>query len=161
VAHARTYSDIQSLSFGDRITVDFPEPPAEVARLKVPRLVLQPLLENAYEHALEHRTVGAELHVSYMERGSRLDILVEDNGERISDDEISELNRKLRDSEHAPVTEREHRTGLANVHRRVLLRYGPGYGVELSRSAHGGLRVRLSIPIPSARDEPHDENTGS
>lgn len=53
VHHSRIYTEIQQLRFSRRIKVDFGEVPPEMQQIQVPRLVIQPIIENAYEHSLE------------------------------------------------------------------------------------------------------------
>jgi two-component system sensor histidine kinase YesM len=155
VAHAQTYTNIQSLAYGNRIQVSFPDPPAEAAEMQVPRLVLQPLLENAFEHALESKRRDAALSVGYRIIGRSLEIDVADNGEELSDEALDELNRRLSELESGePARIVDQTSGLLNVHRRLVLRFGPRAGIKLYRSSQGGLLVRLSLPLADAPTRP-------
>lgn len=53
VEHSRIYTEIQQLRFSRRIKVDFGQVPLEMEQIQVPRLIIQPIIENAYEHSLE------------------------------------------------------------------------------------------------------------
>lgn len=53
VEHSRIYTEIQQLRFSRRIKVDFGQVPPEMEQIQVPRLIIQPIIENAYEHSLE------------------------------------------------------------------------------------------------------------
>lgn len=138
VNHSRTYVDMQTICYGDRIQVKFE---GDVPDLFVPRLILQPIIENAYKHALGNMIQQGELWV-HCERGVDVfSIYVEDNGRSISDAEIEQLQKRLRQS----TTRMDETTGIINVHRRIQLRYGEEYGITVSRSALGGLQVRINL----------------
>lgn len=138
VNHSRTYVDMQTICYGDRIQVRFE---GDVPDLYVPRLILQPIIENAYKHALGNMIQQGELWVHCERVGDVFSIYVEDNGRSISDAEIEQLQKRLRQS----TTRMEETTGIINVHRRIQLRYGEEYGITVSRSALGGLQVRINL----------------
>lgn len=136
VKHSRTYVDMQTVCYGDRIQVRFD---SDVPELSVPRLVLQPIIENAYKHALGNMRTEGELWVHFEKNEESLSFYVEDNGSAVTDEEIDRLNTRLQRSEGRL----EETTGLVNVHRRIQLRYGAEYGITMARSALGGLKVRI------------------
>ncbi|OZQ62607.1 sensor histidine kinase [Paenibacillus sp. VTT E-133280] len=138
VNHSRTYVDMQTICYGDRIQVKFE---GDVPDFFVPRLILQPIIENAYKHALGNMIQQGELWVHCERVGDVFSIYVEDNGRSISDAEIEQLQKRLRQS----TTRMEETTGIINVHRRIQLRYGEEYGITVSRSALGGLQVRINL----------------
>ncbi|MCM3342154.1 histidine kinase [Paenibacillus sp. MER TA 81-3] len=78
--HAMVYADIQSIRFSNRIQVVTEQPPPELEHVFIPRLVLQPVLENAFEHALEQQLAGGTLFISFDIGAEALYVVVEDNG---------------------------------------------------------------------------------
>jgi two-component system sensor histidine kinase YesM len=138
VKHSRTYVDMQTVCYGDRIQVRFD---SDVPELSVPRLVLQPIIENAYKHALGNMRTDGELWVHFEKNEENLSFYVEDNGSAVTDEEIDRLNTRLQRSEGRL----EETTGLVNVHRRIQLRYGAEYGITMARSTLGGLKVRIQF----------------
>ncbi|MDG0791347.1 sensor histidine kinase [Cohnella ginsengisoli] len=149
-AHARTYADIQSMRFGSRIAVRFDDTPPDIERMPVPRLLLQPIIENAYKYALEPRMRDGRLHVAFLSDASAVTIAVDDNGEALTEDDLARLQARLGSPETAEST------GMINVHRRLQIKYGPDAGLRLQRSVLGGLRVEIVLPKPERGDEPHD-----
>ncbi|MED5020994.1 histidine kinase [Paenibacillus chibensis] len=138
--HSRTYLDMQTICYGDRIRVQFD---VEELPLRVPRLILQPIIENAYKHGFGAMAGPGELVVtSCMEEG-RFTICVEDNGNNLDDDKLKQLSCKLVHS----ADRLEETTGLLNVHRRIQLHYGADYGIEASRSKLGGLKVLIHLGV--------------
>jgi two-component system sensor histidine kinase YesM len=138
VNHSRTYVDMQTICYGDRIQVRFE---GEVPDLSVPRLILQPIIENAYEHAFGNMIQTGELWVHSKLHDNVFSIYVEDNGRGITDEEIEQLQTRLRQSQ----SRMEETTGIINVHRRIQLRYGEEYGITMSRSKLGGLQVGINL----------------
>ncbi|MGZ9583528.1 sensor histidine kinase [Paenibacillus marinisediminis] len=140
VEHSRTYVEMQKICYGERIHVQFE---GDVPEMIVPRLILQPIIENAYAHSLGNMVRKGELWVHSDQKGDVLSIYVEDNGDSVSDEEIEKLNDRLRQSANRI----EETTGLINVHRRVQLRYGEDYGVSISRSVLGGMKVTINLSV--------------
>ncbi|MBW5445227.1 HAMP domain-containing protein [Cohnella sp. CFH 77786] len=141
VKHSRTYTEIQKLRFSRRILVQFDDLPKEMEQIRVPRLIIQPIIENAYEHSLERMTEEGKLRVGFGMDSGEVRIVVEDNGE-IPDSEIEALRNRL---EHAP--DAQEMTGLINIHRRLLLTYGEGSGLDLARGGMNGLQVVIRIKL--------------
>jgi two-component system sensor histidine kinase YesM len=140
VEHSRTYVEMQRICYGERIQVLFE---GDVPAIDVPRLILQPIIENAYKHALGNMLQPGELWVHSERRDGDFLLYVEDNGRSITDEEIDLLQKKLRYSSNRI----EETTGLMNVHRRIQLRYGEAYGITVSRSELGGLQVIIKLSV--------------
>ncbi|MBU7318894.1 sensor histidine kinase [Paenibacillus oleatilyticus] len=140
VEHSRTYVEMQRICYGERIQVLFE---GDVPAIDVPRLILQPIIENAYKHALGNMLQPGELWVHSERRDGDFLLYVEDNGQSITDEEIDMLQKKLRYSSNRI----EETTGLMNVHRRIQLRYGEAYGITVSRSELGGLQVIIKLSV--------------
>ncbi|MCA0753483.1 histidine kinase [Paenibacillus sp. N4] len=140
VRHSRMYTEIQKLRFSRRIRVQFDELPKEMETIKVPRLILQPIIENAYEHSLEKMTEEGLLRVSFEMERAETRIIVEDNGDSISDSDMDRLRDKLLRTDEA-----YEMTGIINIHRRLVLTFGEGSGLFLSRSELNGLKAEIRI----------------
>ncbi|BBH24101.1 hypothetical protein Back11_54460 [Paenibacillus baekrokdamisoli] len=138
--HSRSYMDIQGIRFSDRIEVSCDELPEAMAELQVPKLFLQPILENAYNHGLENVKSEGRIIVSLRSNEPFYQLIVEDNGKALTDETIEELRNKLKYRGDELET-----TGLINVHRRIQIFFGPKSGIELGRSELGGLKVSVNI----------------
>jgi two-component system sensor histidine kinase YesM len=140
--HAKTYTDIQTVRFGKRITVDFGELPEGATDILVPRLILQPIIENAYKYALEQRAKEGWLRVQVFILDNELVVEVEDNGEEMTPERLITMQIMLRDL----VNDKES-TGLINVHRRLQIKYGVQAGIRLEIGERNGLKVKIVIPV--------------
>ncbi|MFS0838347.1 sensor histidine kinase [Paenibacillus sp. 1P03SA] len=138
INHSRTYVDMQKVCYGDRIGAVFE---VEEFDTRVPRLILQPIIENAYKHALGSTPGAGMLRIWSRRDAKGIVIYVEDNGTTLTDEELDKLRKRLADGGR----ELEETTGLVNVHRRIQLRYGAGYGITVDRSELGGLKAGIHI----------------
>ncbi len=145
---ARTYMEIQSFRFGTRIRGEFGDIPEELKDCLVPRLVLQPLIENAYHHGLENKMTDGLIRVAFRRDESKFVVTVEDNGDELDDDLLQALHHRLIDIPDGPAEN----TGIINVHRRIRIKHGPDSGLYLSRSEYGGLLVELRLPCAKEED---------
>lgn len=142
VGHARTYAEIQLMRFSKRLSIDFAPCPEALSQFKVPRLILQPLIENAFEHAVERKKKNGMIKIDFHMHDSSLKIIVEDNGGDISDEKLRELQNKLKyDSDEAETT------GILNIHKRIKLVYGKDNGLIIERSELGGLKAIIKMPL--------------
>ncbi|MBP1990467.1 sensor histidine kinase [Paenibacillus eucommiae] len=139
--HAQTYIDIQTICYGDRIDVELEPLPKDLESLVVPRLIIQPLIENAYKYALSCHASQGELWIHYKMEGAWMYMMVEDNGTKLDDAQIAALSAQL----VAATSRWEESTGIINVHRRLQIMFGLGCGLTLSRSQLGGLCARIAI----------------
>ena len=139
VSYAGLYADIQMTRFSNRITIQVEEVPEQFRDRQVPRLILQPLIENALAYGLERKKADGKLRVSFEAREETLLIYVEDNGGGIPEEMLRELEKKL-----SVKTEEAGMSGLSNIHRRLANRYGGKSGLKLE-ALPDGLRVILTI----------------
>ena len=120
------------------------------ASLLVPRLIIQPIIENAFEHALEKKVQGGLLIIGFQKREEALCITVEDNGERLSDHELDALQQKLAGGGNIGEMEI---TGIINVHWRLKYKFGENSGLFFTRSELGGLKAIIRIVLEKGRSD--------
>lgn len=146
VEHARIYTEIQVMRFSNRITADFEELPQEFAFVIVPRLILQPIIENAFKYALEEMAGDGVIRVRFERSGKKLRIVVEDNGKGLDAEKSSAIKRML-DQENGGEL-----TATINIHRRLKLKFGDTSGLEITAGDLGGLRIALCIALAEGND---------
>lgn len=142
VSHARVYAEIQARRFRNRIRLEFGQLPLVLNDTLVPRLILQPVIENSFEHGLENKVRDGLIRVEFLhdEKSGRILISVEDNGGELDDEKIAALRGELSDcSNHIEST------GIINIHERLRFKFGPESGLNVSRGNLGGLRVEIFI----------------
>jgi two-component system sensor histidine kinase YesM len=134
------------MRFSKRLQTYFAECPEQYLNVKVPRLILQPIIENSFEHGIEIKKQVGIIKVSFDSSENQLFILIEDNGSDISDTRLSELQNTIEQT-----GEETEITGIINIHRRIRLVYGEGSGLQFARSDLGGLIVRMKIDLAGER----------
>lgn len=137
VEHARCYAEIQGTRFSGRIDVVFRELPLKYESLKVPRLILQPLLENSFEHGLEEKEQDGRLEVSFEETPDTFSIHVEDNGDMAAAELIEQMQDSLSGSDDEEIT------GIINIHKRLGIHFAGRAGLHVKRSRLGGVCVSI------------------
>jgi Predicted signal transduction protein with a C-terminal ATPase domain len=133
-----------------RFLIDIPE---AVEGITIPRLSIQPIVENAVVHGIELKPGEAEIRITgSMEEGFCY-LLVDDNGAGLPEERIQAMDKSMR-----LTTESDIGYGLWNVSQRLQLMFGPSAGVRFSPSPLGGLRVGLAWPTPGSESEKRDEH---
>jgi len=140
--HALDYCEIQCIRFSNRIRYEYADIPDYAMTVAVPRLIIQPIVENIFEHAFEDGMANGVLYIAANVEDGIVRISVDDNGQLVTDEAIEQLEGQLRDG-----TRQLEKTGLINVNNRLQLKYGAGSGLFVSRSPYGGLHAELRINI--------------
>ncbi|MBP1991047.1 sensor histidine kinase [Paenibacillus eucommiae] len=149
--HAIIYTEIQKIRFSDRIEVIWPELPDSFQTVRVPRMIIQPLLENAYKYALEKKLRKGILRVTAAAADDGcLRIHIEDNGEYLEEQTLQRLVSSLDEGAMNQET-----TGLVNVHRRLQLYFAAGAGLSFDRSEWNGLKITIQIPHREEKEHEH------
>jgi signal transduction histidine kinase len=133
LAFVRRYLAIEALRFGDRLRVTFDVPPA-LGDARVPRLVLQPLVENAIRHGLGRRAAAGRVTIAALRDDERLLLTVRDDGPGL----------------HGESSAGADGVGLANTRNRLAALYGDRASLALATAAEGGAVVTVSLPLARA-----------
>ncbi|WP_338551330.1 histidine kinase [Paenibacillus sp. KS-LC4] len=141
--HAVVYLSLQEIRYAPRVRVALEPVPEELRSLPVPKVILQPILENAFEHGLRNKPSKGLIRMTYTNKGDTLIFTIEDNGEELTDKGLATLRHRINDKGNDSHKET---TGLVNVHHRLRIRYGDSFGLELNRSELGGLQVNVRLP---------------
>lgn len=146
--HVDNYFIIQKYRFGERISLKQIHEDAgeEALKLMVPKLILQPIVENAIYHGLECRGAGGKIFVKIELTDSRLLITVSDDGEGIDKEKVRQINENLIHPNRNVITERHHGIALNNVSRRLKLLFGEYYGIKLFSVEGFGTQVIYTLP---------------
>ena len=109
----------------------------------VPKLVLQPVVENALEHGLDVKEEGEKiLRLSFIEEDGDVVIRVEDNGMGMEQEQAEKL-----------ITYQAKGYGLKNVNDRMCILYGEDYAIRILSKVGQGTRVDMRIPKEVKKDE--------
>ncbi|MGM9957024.1 MAG: sensor histidine kinase [Peribacillus sp.] len=146
--HIERYLQVMKMRFGDRLLWHIEVPP-DCLQVRVPKLIIQPLVENAILHGIEksRRQGTVSIKVRKMIEASSLEISVEDNGFGMDDDTLHSLNLAL-ESEGVS-SFKEMGVALINVNKRLRLYYDGDLqkGLKLESEWSKGTMVTFDIPI--------------
>ena len=138
-AHAYNYAKIQAIRFEGRVSIEFEPFPEAMKHLTVPRLIFQPLLENAFLHGLEQSDGKEQLFVGYRITEDAYRVSVMNTGKPISAETLERLQTEFGNKSGLPDY-----SGLANIHRRLRLTFGSDSGL-LVANREGGVIVEITI----------------
>lgn len=138
--YIESYMSILKMRFGSRLSYET-RIPDELMRRRIPKLIVQPILENAVKYGMEKKR---ELKIEIEARcvGERLEISVRDNGPGIEPGVMETLTQYMEN----PDMERKTSFGLMNVHDRLRLMYGKRYGIRIQTQQGRTTEVVLSLP---------------
>lgn len=137
IALIDSYLTIQKLRYGEKLVTSIHLDPA-CAHIKTPKLIIQPLVENAIIHGLEPKVGNWFLAVRVEAVGRHIQITVEDNGVGFDRETLPQDLNDLAHSTHV---------GLYNVYRRLSLAYQNELEFSIDSTVGKGTIVRISLPI--------------
>ncbi|MCQ2598284.1 MAG: sensor histidine kinase [Treponema sp.] len=123
------------------------EIPEEFASVEIPKMILQPLIENAFTHAIEPMGQDAVVRITAEKKGDCLELSVQDFGPGMDEETLEKINNYLADDTY----ERDSKgsIGLKNIQQRLTMFYGAGYRVKI-RSEKGKGTI-ITVPIPGVK----------
>jgi two-component system, sensor histidine kinase YesM len=148
--YLQLYMEIIRFRYGNLIHFSC-DLPSTLQDVMIPRLSLQPIVENAIKHAFENINGGESIHISATNEDANVLIEVSDNGRGMTRESLEYLNKMLTEIKQGSVWNGNEGEvggmGILNVHYRIQLWFGESYGVRLLSGEDRGTRVRLNIPL--------------
>ena len=140
IKHATNYMNIQKIRYKNRFHVDF-QIDEEILNCCTVKLIVQPLLENAIYYGVEGMDDEGEIWVRGYRDGDDVCIEVRDNGLGMSEEILESLLK-----ENSRVPRKGSGVGVINVHKRIQIRFGKKYGLEIESEPDEGTMVRIRLP---------------
>lgn len=144
----RNYFKIIKIRYENRFSLEV-DVPEELLELKVPQLILQPVVENAVKHGLKPKEEGeGVVAIQGMKSEDRLEITVMDNGIGMTEEKMADVQQLL-DSQDTVKHAKSKRAsiGLKNVYDRIKLIFGDAYSMEISSYEGIGTIVKYKLPV--------------
>lgn len=156
--NCETYFGIQKYRFGDRLRLHIeydPEEYEQIMNCRIPKLTLQPILENSIIHGTELKLGAGNLYIRFACTQDRLIICVSDDGVGMDEETLAALNRKLGRANDSLGTSEEEKGGIAlvNVTNRIHLIFGDEYGMHVYSVPGRETDVEITIPLTESDRE--------
>lgn len=130
--------------------------PEEILSQKIPKMSLQPIIENAIIHGVEEIAEDTTIYIKGIVIDSDCIIEITDNGRGMNEEELEMLRKKIA-GEIETSGSSSNGIGLKNVEDRLKMAYGPGYGIEVA--AMEGCYTKVSIKIPMIEIDVNEGNS--
>lgn len=136
--HIRSYLEIQQVRYRDimeyEISVD-----SEIEEYKLPKLTLQPLVENAIYHGLKPKRGKGKITVTGKTDGDKIMLKVQDTGAGMDEEELINLKTKIQNEDTTSF-------GLVAAYKRLKLLYGEEFRFDIVSKKDSGTSIKISIP---------------
>ncbi len=139
--HVRSYLQIQQVRYQDIMEYDI-DIPSDVLKFSIPKITLQPLVENALYHGIKNKRGKGRISIIAKKSGDDFIITVEDNGKGMSEERLSEVCAGIRDNKHIE----NDIYGIYNVNERIRMSFGDRYGLSFESVYEEGTKVTILLP---------------
>lgn len=149
VKSLKDYIAIQNYRYRDKMVAEI-EIDESLMSLYIPRLLIQPILENAIVHGIEEKLDKGHILVAARREDEDLYIQIIDDGVGMTEETMSHILREdysMKKSGHTSI-------GVVNVNRRIQMIYGKDYGLLVQSVLGAGTKITIHIP---AREEEQEE----
>ncbi len=139
--HVRSYLEIQQIRYQDilKYEIDVPE---SLFGYEIPKITIQPVVENALYHGIKEKRGGGTIRVEGSEGEEDFTIRVIDDGSGMDPERLLEVQKGLTDKD----PEAKKIYGLYNVNERIRLGYGEEYGISITSESGVGTTVTIRLP---------------
>ncbi len=159
------YMKIQQYRFRDRfsLNVDLPDTWSSIMDAVIPKLTLQPIVENSIVHAFTESADNGVITIEIIPAKKHINIRISDNGKGMDSDTLKMLNHSLEQEYYVSHNHGKRSTGIAlwNVNRRLKLVFGDSYGLHVSSTPALGTDVEIHIPYISVNSDDFSQTGGN
>ena len=141
LAHVRSYLEIQQVRYQDilRYEITVPE---DLYEYKIPKITIQPLVENALYHGIKNKRGQGTITVSGKRNENGFVLYVRDNGIGMTQERLKEVRAGIQKLSYTG----KEIYGLYNVNERIRLNFGETYGISIESTYGEGTCVSISLP---------------
>ena len=136
--HVKSYLEIQQVRYKDKLTyeLDFTD---EIGKYLVPKLTLQPLVENGLYHGIKLKREMGKISIRGEKKEDKILLSVEDTGIGMNEEELNKVRESL-EAEHSEGF------GMAAVYKRLKLMFGMLVSFEITSVKNEGTKILITIP---------------
>lgn len=149
----KNYLDIQKCRFKEKLSYSI-EISVELTEIKIPKFIIQPIVENAIKHGLEKKRGKGRLLITASKSEENIIIMVRDDGIGIENEVLEKIRNELNNGN---VIKKNENIGIKNVNDRISLLYGKNYGIKIESIKGEGTTVYLMIPLTICNDSTEEK----
>ncbi len=138
IGNIKSYLTIQKMRYGDKLSYGI-HIPQDLLGLMTPKLILQPIVENAIYHGIKLSPTGGTITIGARRTEKLLILTVEDSGVGMTEEQTARL--------FEPKENTDRGIGVINVNNRIRLSFGPEYGLHYYSEPGKGTRVEAWLPL--------------
>ena len=147
IEHVRNYLYIQSVRYEDKLTYEI-ETDEECLGAVIPKLILQPLVENAIYHGIKLKKGGGSIRINAARQGNELMLMVYDTGAGMSREKLNELRQSIEDIKEG----KSGSFGMTYVIERLKLYADEGFDIEVESVEGAFTQVKIKIVLKEEWD---------
>jgi two-component system sensor histidine kinase YesM len=136
----KSYLTIQNIRFNNKIQYEI-SIPEQYMKIIVPKLLLQPIVENSIYHGLEKKKGKGRLTISSSDDKGNFCLYIDDNGTGIPMEQLAVLEKTIRGEED------DGHFALKTLNKQIKLKYGKNYGLSIESQYGKWTRVTISLPL--------------
>ena len=141
--HLNNYFFIQKQRFYDKFTVEFAVD-EKAGKCRVPKLLIQPIAENCFEHGFDKSTNQWRLAMmAFLNDDGKIHIIIRDNGAGMTAEQLAALRERLASSQAIGASMESEHIGLMNVNARIKLFFSENDGLQVESAPGKGTTVTL------------------
>lgn len=145
--NAENYFTIQRCRFGDKISMELDMDNEKLLEARMPKLILQPLVENAVSHGLEGKLGYGAVRIAVENSDRTLFLRVRDDGVGMPDEQVECLNRQFAEDSGPAAGRQRGGIALRNVNSRIRLIFGEDYGLRIFSAEGVGTECCVTLPL--------------
>lgn len=138
IEHVMNYMEIQRIRFEPRIHIHAQPLPEEIAQERIPSLIIQPIVENAFQHGVKDKASGGLVSLRYVCKEDYFQVIVADNSGKMDEEKVAQLWARIQSDETPDGS------ALRNLYRRLQLYESGDQSLEL-KCVDNGLTMILTF----------------
>lgn len=139
--HVRSYLEIQQVRYQDILDYSI-EVPEELNIYTIPKITIQPLVENALYHGIKYKRSLGKITITGEKKDDKVYLYVKDNGIGMTKERLDEVNHAIANKQPGE----NQIYGLYNVNERIALKFGSEYGISFESQYEQGTTVTIVLP---------------
>jgi two-component system, sensor histidine kinase YesM len=151
IQHVKSYLALQKQRFHERFEYEL-NIEDEVKNILLPKMILQPIVENCFKHGLDQKVEKGFIHMeAFLQECGSVCIVVKDNGKGVNNEQLKNIRNEIMGSNHSDREKRE-AIGLKNIYDRLQIYYSHQAKMIIQSSEDNGFTVIIEVPAVMSKE---------